>query len=92
MESSGLKAGRDFGLAYSPNRIDPGNREWPLWKIPKVVGGIDPDCTRLASLLYRQAFETVVEASSPKAAEATKMLENVFRAVNIALVLSLIHI
>jgi len=86
LEQSGLKAGVDFYLAFSPERIDPGNRQWTAYNTPKVVGGITPECTRLAADLLRQMGAPVHPVSSPRAAELTKLLENTFRAVNIALV------
>lgn len=82
----GLKVGRDFYLAFSPERIDPGNKDFTLKQIPKVVGGVTKTCTKLAELLYQTIFEKVYPASSPKVAEAEKLLENIFRSVNIALV------
>jgi UDP-N-acetyl-D-glucosamine dehydrogenase len=85
LESRGAKVGQNCFLAFSPERIDPGNRRFPLREIPKVVGGVTASCTRLAALLYRQIIERVIEVSSPKAAELTKLYENVFRSVNIAL-------
>jgi len=81
-----LKAGRDFFLAYSPEREDPGNRKFPIEKIPKVVGGLTPACTELAGKLYSKIFQEVINVSSPRVAEMTKLLENIFRCVNIALV------
>ena len=86
LEKSGLKAGEDFYLAFSPERIDPGNRQWSAYNTPKVVGGITPECTQLAADLLRQMGAPVHLVSSPRAAELTKLLENTFRAVNIALV------
>lgn len=83
---SGLKAGVDFHLAFSPEREDPGNPSSKVAKIPKVVGGYTPACLEKAKALYLQAVETVVPVSSCRAAEATKLLENIFRSVNIALV------
>ena len=82
---SGLVAGRDFHLAFSPEREDPGNAT-SLERIPKVVGGLTPECLRKASALYAAVVPKVVEVSSCDAAEATKLLENIFRSVNIALV------
>jgi UDP-N-acetyl-D-glucosamine dehydrogenase len=76
----------DFYLAFSPERIDPGNKQWSAYNTPKVVGGITPECTQLASDLLRQMGASVHPVSSPRAAELTKLLENTFRAVNIALV------
>jgi len=85
-EGSGLRAGRDFHLAYSPEREDPGNPARKLAEIPKLVGGLTPACTRAAEALYRRAVATVVPVSSCRVAEAAKLLENIFRGVNIALV------
>jgi UDP-N-acetyl-D-glucosamine dehydrogenase len=86
LESGGLKAGEDFHLAFSPERVDPGRTDWTTHNTPKIVGGLTPACTERAAELYRGAVETVVPVSSPDAAELTKLLENIFRAVNIALV------
>src|SRR5436190_99038 len=86
LESSGLSAGDDFHLAFSPERVDPGRTDWTTHNTPKIVGGVTPACTERAAELYRGAVETVVPVSSPEAAELTKLLENIFRAVNIALV------
>jgi len=86
LESSGLKAGQDFYLAYSPERIDPGNKKFNISNTPKVVGGIEPKSTRLTELLYQQVAERVLPVSCPEVAEMTKVFENVFRNVNIALV------
>src|SRR6266487_2168902 len=86
LESSGLKAGEDFHLAFSPERVDPGRTDWTTRNTPKLVGGLTPACTERAAELYRSAVDTVVPVSSPEAAEMTKLLENIFRAVNIALV------
>ncbi|MBL7066106.1 MAG: nucleotide sugar dehydrogenase, partial [Anaerolineae bacterium] len=86
LEQSGLKAGEDFNLAFSPERIDPGNKQWTAYNTPKVVGGLTPECTRLAADLLQQMGAPVHVVSSPRAAELTKLLENTFRAVNIALV------
>jgi UDP-N-acetyl-D-glucosamine dehydrogenase len=86
LEQEGLVAGDDFYLAFSPERIDPGNEQWTAYNTPKVVGGITPQCTRLATELLRQMGALVHPVSSPRAAELTKLLENTFRAVNIALV------
>ena len=83
---SGLKAGVDFHLAFSPERVDPGNRTWSTKTVPKIVGGITPRCTDTAAALYEGAIDTVHRVSSPEAAELTKLLENIFRSVNIALV------
>ncbi len=86
LERSGLKAGVDFYLAFSPERIDPGNKQWSAYNTPKVVGGLTPECTRLACELLSQMGAPVHAVSSPRAAEMTKLLENIFRSVNIALV------
>jgi len=86
LERSGLKAGKDFFLAFSPERVDPGNKQFTVKAIPKVVGGINEQSTKLAALLYRQIVSKVHEVSSPRVAEMEKLLENVFRSVNIALV------
>jgi UDP-N-acetyl-D-glucosamine dehydrogenase len=85
LEKSGLKVGQDFFLAYSPERVDPGNKFFTTHNIPKVIGGITPRCTELATLLYQQFVERTVPVSSPEAAEMVKLLENTFRNVNIAL-------
>jgi len=85
-EGSGLKAGEDFHLAMSPERVDPGRDDWTTKTTPKVVGGIDPASTKAAAEVYRAAIDTVHEVSTPDAAELTKLLENIYRAVNIALV------
>ena len=85
LERSGLKAGRDFYLAFSPERVDPGNERWTTRNIPKVVGGTDETSTELAAALYEQVLETVVRVSSTRVAEMVKLLENTFRAVNIGL-------
>ena len=86
LESGGLKAGQDFHLAFSPERVDPGREDWTTRNVPKVVGGVTPACTSAAAELYSSAIETVHEVSSPEVAELTKLLENIFRSVNIALV------
>ena len=83
---SGLAAGEDFHLAFSPERVDPGREDWTTQNTPKIVGGITPACTERAVELYSRALETVHPVSSPEAAELTKLLENIFRSVNIALV------
>ena len=82
----GLRVGSEFFLAFSPERIDPGNRTWGLARIPKVVGGVTPACRRLAEALYGQIIERVVAVSSTQVAEMVKLFENTFRSVNIALV------
>ena len=86
LESTGLKGGKDFALAYSPEREDPGNPKYSTADIPKVVGGLDQDATRIASLFYKTTLASVVEVSSTQAAEMSKLLENIFRSVNIAMV------
>jgi len=86
LETGGLKAGRDFFLAFSPEREDPGNRNFTTATTPKVVGGLTPDCLRLARALYDRIVVRTIAVSSTGAAEATKLLENIFRSVNIALV------
>jgi UDP-N-acetyl-D-glucosamine dehydrogenase len=86
LERSGLKAGEDFHLAFSPERVDPGRTDWTTKNTPKVVGGLTQACTERAAEFYRAAVDTVVPLSSPETAEMTKLLENIFRAVNIALV------
>jgi UDP-N-acetyl-D-glucosamine dehydrogenase len=86
LERTGLKVGRDFHLAFSPERVDPGNQHWTTKNVPKVIGGITPECTERAAQLYHGAVDTVHRVSTPEAAELTKLLENIFRAVNIALV------
>ena len=83
---SGLRAGADFHLAFSPERVDPGRIDWTTKTVPKVVGGIDGASTDAAAALYESAVDTVHRVSSPEAAELTKLLENIFRSVNIALV------
>jgi len=83
---SGLTAGTDFHLAFSPERVDPGRDDWTTRNVPKVVGGIDAASTEAAAAFYAAAIETVHRVSSPEAAELTKLLENIFRSVNIALV------
>jgi UDP-N-acetyl-D-glucosamine dehydrogenase len=83
---SGLRAGADFALAFSPEREDPGNPDSRVAEIPKVVGGYTPACLERACVLYARAIRTVVPVSSCRVAEATKLLENIFRSVNIALV------
>lgn len=86
LERSGLKAGRDFYLAFSPERVDPGSKNFTIKNTPKVVGGMDSKSTKLAELLYSRVADVVVPVSSPEVAEMTKVFENVFRNVNIALV------
>lgn len=87
LESTGLECGRDFYLAFSPERVDPGNKIYKTKNTPKVVGGVTPDCTEVAAALYNNVLDReVFRASSPKVAEMEKILENTFRNVNIALV------
>ena len=86
LERGELRAGRDYDLAFSPERIDPGRSDWTVMNTPKVVGGIDATSTRRASDLLKRIGAPVVEVSSPRTAEMTKLLENIFRSVNIALV------
>ena len=83
---SGLRAGADFFLAMSPERVDPGRGDWTTKTTPKVVGGVNAASTKAAAEVYRRALDTVIEVSSAEAAEFTKLLENIYRAVNIALV------
>ncbi len=85
-EGRPCQVGKDFFLAFSPERIDPGRTDWTVENTPKVVGGVTPACLDVATELYQQVIERVVPVSSPAAAEMTKLLENTFRAVNIALV------
>jgi len=85
-EASGLTAGQDFFLCFSPERVDPGNPKFQTRNIPKVVGGITPNCTQAGAAFYRQALETVVPVNSTVAAEMVKLLENTFRMINIGLV------
>ncbi len=86
LETSGLRAGEDFHLAFAPERVDPGRVDWTTKTTPKVVGGLTPACTERAAELYSRAIDTVHRVSTPEAAELTKLLENIFRSVNIALV------
>lgn len=88
LENSGLKVEEDFFLAFSPERVDPGNKQFNIKNTPKVVGGVTEDCTNLAALLYQKIIgeDFVYKVGSPKVAELTKLLENTFRSVNIALV------
>ncbi len=85
-EAKGLKVGKDFYLAFSPERVDPGNPQYHTKNIPKVVGGVTPACTEAAKALYEQAIENVHPVSSTRVAETVKLLENTFRSVNIGLV------
>ncbi len=86
LEESGLSAGRDFHLAYSPERVDPGREDFTLRNVPKVIGGLTESCAERAAEVYSVVCDELVAVSSPEAAELTKLLENVFRSVNIALV------
>ncbi len=86
MQETGFGLGKDFFLAFSPERIDPGNTTFQLKNTPKIIGGLTPECTKVATHLYEQVIETVVPVSSSRAAEMVKLLENTFRAVNIGLV------
>ena len=86
LEESGLVAGRDFFLAYSPERVDPGRTDFTLRNTPKVLAGLTEACTDRAEALYREVCDEIVRVSSPEAAELTKLLENIFRSVNIAMV------
>jgi len=86
LEETGLVAGKDFGVAYSPERVDPGNKNFPIDKVPTVVGGINAECTEVAAALYGSVMESIVPVRDARTAEAVKMVENVFRNVNIALV------
>ena len=86
LEKGGLRCGKDFYLAYSPEREDPGNPKYTMAKIPKVVGGVDEVSGKVAAKLYEQVVVQVVPVSNARVAEATKILENIYRAVNIALV------
>ena len=85
IEARGLTVGRDAFIAFSPERVDPGNEQWSTKNTPKVVGGITADCTEVAAAFYGACIDTVVPVSSPEAAELTKLLENTFRSVNIAM-------
>jgi UDP-N-acetyl-D-glucosamine dehydrogenase len=85
LEESGLRAGEDFFLCFSPERVDPGNPNYQTANIPKVVGGITAGCTEIGALFYKQALQTVVPVSSTRVAEMVKLLENTFRMINIGL-------
>jgi len=85
LENTGLKAGVHFGVAYSPERIDPGNKQFTIEMIPKVVGGINEQCTNIAAALYGSVINEIVPVKNTKTAESVKMIENIFRNVNIAL-------
>jgi len=86
LEESGLRAGADFALAFSPERVDPGRTDHTIRTTPKVVGGLTPGCTERAAAVYAAVCDTVVPVSTPEVAELSKLLENIFRSVNIALV------
>ncbi|MBI4351452.1 MAG: nucleotide sugar dehydrogenase [Elusimicrobia bacterium] len=86
LEQGGFRAGKDFFLAFSPERVDPGNKKYGVKNTPKVVGGVTPACTELAGLLYGAVIDRVLEVSSTEAAELVKLLENTFRAVNIGMI------
>jgi UDP-N-acetyl-D-glucosamine dehydrogenase len=86
LERGGLKVGKDIFVAFSPERIDPGNQKFQTRNVPKVIGGVTPDCNALAAELYGSAIETIIPVTSPRVAEMVKLLENTFRAVNIGLV------
>ncbi len=92
LERSGLKAGQDFYLAFSPEMIDPGSKKYTIKNTPKIVGGINHESTKLAELLYQQVADIVIPVSCPEVAELTKVFQNVFRSVNIALVNELAHL
>jgi UDP-N-acetyl-D-glucosamine dehydrogenase len=86
LEAKGLKVGEDINIAFSPERVDPGRTDFTLRTTPKIVGGITPECTDRASALYETVCDNVIRVSTPEAAEMAKLLENIFRSVNIALV------
>lgn len=86
LEKSGLKAGQDFYLAFSPERIDPGNKQYKLIDIPKIIGGVTPESTQKAAEIYGQVFKQIIPLGSAREAEMAKLLENTFRAVNIGLI------
>ncbi|HEU4435929.1 MAG TPA: nucleotide sugar dehydrogenase, partial [candidate division Zixibacteria bacterium] len=86
LESTGLKAGRDFYLAFSPERVDPGNANFDTKNTPRIVGGVTAACTKVATAFYSQIVESVIPVSSTQSAEMVKLLENTFRSVNIGLV------
>jgi UDP-N-acetyl-D-glucosamine dehydrogenase len=86
LEESGLRAGEDFALAFSPERVDPGRTDYTIRTMPKIIGGLTPACTEKASAIYAQVCDELVPVKSPEAAEMAKLLENIFRSVNIALV------
>jgi len=86
LEETGLVAGSDFGVAYSPERVDPGNKQYPIDKVPTIVGGISAECTNVAAAFYGSIMDRIVPVRDARTAEAVKMMENIFRNVNIALV------
>lgn len=86
LEQSGMRAGKDFHLAYSPERVDPGNPTWGIQNTPKVIGGLTPECTSAAMAFYSRFIDTVVSTKGPEEAETAKLLENTYRHINIALV------
>ena len=86
LEESGLRAGEDFALAFSPERVDPGRTDYTMRTTPKVVGGLTPACTERAAAVYSRVCDEIVRVSTPEVAELSKLLENIFRSVNIALV------
>jgi UDP-N-acetyl-D-glucosamine dehydrogenase len=86
LEESGLRAGEDFALAFSPERVDPGRTDYTLRTTPKILGGLTPDCTDRAAAVYSKICDHIVRVSTPEIAEMAKLLENIFRSVNIALV------
>jgi UDP-N-acetyl-D-glucosamine dehydrogenase len=92
LTGSGLEAGRDVFVAFSPERVDPGNPTYHTKNTPKIVGGVTPECGRLATLFYERFIDEVVTVSSPRTAEMSKLLENIFRCVNIALVNELLMV
>ena len=90
LQEGGLRVGHEFFLAFSPERVDPGNPRFHTRNTPKIIGGVTPACTRVAKALYARAVERVIEVSSPRTAEMVKLLENTFRSVNIGLVNELV--
>jgi UDP-N-acetyl-D-glucosamine dehydrogenase len=86
LEESGLRAGEDFALAFSPERVDPGREDYDIRNTPKIIGGLTPRCTERAAAIYGRVCDTLVPVGTPEAAEMAKLLENIFRSVNIALV------
>ncbi|MBI4655840.1 MAG: nucleotide sugar dehydrogenase [Elusimicrobia bacterium] len=86
LEESGLKAGKDFFLSFSPERVDPGNKKYGIKNTPKIIGGITPECEKISSFLYSQIISRIIPVSNSETAELVKLLENTFRAVNIAMI------